>query len=98
MFTAAMRNSGQSDSDLPQFPVGEIMKIAKFLVIAFAAAAITYAQDPAFDPNANLKTGPEIGQNIPAFSAVDQNGQVRNFDSLKGSKGLVLFFNRSVDW
>lgn len=58
------------------------------------------AQQPGqpFDANANLKTGPEVGQKIPAFSAMDQTGRIRNFDSLKGPKGLVLFFNRSVDW
>ena len=55
-------------------------------------------QGPQFDPNANLKTGPEIGRKIPAFSGVDQTGRIQNFDSLKGPRGLVLFFNRSVDW
>jgi len=53
---------------------------------------------PQFDPNANLKTGPAVGEKIPVFSAVDQTGKVRDFDSLKGPQGLVLFFNRSVDW
>ena len=51
-----------------------------------------------FDPNANLKTGPVVGEKIPAFSAADQTGRIRDFTSLKGPKGLVLFFNRSVDW
>jgi peroxiredoxin len=63
-----------------------------FLFLLFAAQA------PQFDPNANLKTGPEVGQKIPAFSAIDQTGKVQSFDSLKGPQGLVLFFNRSVDW
>ncbi len=71
-----------------------------FLIVCLAVLALMAQsqQAPAFDPNANLKTGPEIGQKIPVFTAVDQTGKMRNFDSLKGPKGLVLFFNRSVDW
>ena len=76
------------------------MKLSSaFLVFCFVALPfMAQSQQPAFNPDANLKTGPEVGQKIPAFSAVDQTGRVRNFDSLKGPKGLVLFFNRSVDW
>ena len=55
-------------------------------------------QQQAINVDANLKTGPEVGQKVPAFSAVDQTGRMRNLDSLKGPRGLVLFFNRSVDW
>ena len=70
-----------------------------FLVLCILAVPfIAQSQRPEADPNANLKTGPQVGQKIPAFSAVDQTGRVRNFDSLKGPKGIVLFFNRSVDW
>lgn len=69
------------------------------LILCFIALPLmALRQEQPFDANANLKTGPEAGQKIPAFSAVDQTGRVRNFDSLKGPKGLVLFFNRSVDW
>ena len=67
-------------------------------LLAFLLFLLATQAAPQFDPNANLKTGPEVGQKIPAFSAVDQAGKLQNFDSLKGSKGLVLFFNRSVDW
>ena len=70
-----------------------------FLFLCVVAVSVMAQQQvPQFDANANLETGPEVGQKIPAFSAVDQTGKVRNFDSLKGPKGLVLFFNRSVDW
>ena len=72
---------------------------AAFLVLYMGALPFAaHSQQRGFDANANLKTGPEVGQKIPAFSAVDQTGRVRNFDSLKGPKGFVLFFNRSVDW
>jgi peroxiredoxin len=47
---------------------------------------------------ASITTGPEPGSRIPAFSLPDQTGQMREFSSLKGPKGLVLVFFRSADW
>jgi cytochrome oxidase Cu insertion factor (SCO1/SenC/PrrC family) len=45
-----------------------------------------------FDP------GPAVGERLPAFEAVDQDGRPRTFESLRGPKGLVLLFFRSADW
>jgi hypothetical protein len=42
--------------------------------------------------------GIAIGEKIPAFEAVDQFGRTQTFESLVGSKGLVLLFVRSADW
>jgi cytochrome oxidase Cu insertion factor (SCO1/SenC/PrrC family) len=42
--------------------------------------------------------GPAVGQKIPPFEAVDQDGQRRDFVALRGPKGLVLLFFRSADW
>ncbi len=53
---------------------------------------------PAAAEDANWAPSIEIGSALPAFSAQDQNGQVRAFDDLKGEKGLVLVFSRSFDW
>ena len=44
------------------------------------------------------KTGPEVGQKVPAFEASDQNGKLQTLATLRGSKGLVLLFVRSADW
>ncbi len=46
----------------------------------------------------NIKTGPEVGQPVPAFSAMDQNGQTQTLDSVMGPKGAMLVFFRSADW
>ncbi|MFC2076025.1 hypothetical protein ACFLT7_02970 [candidate division KSB1 bacterium] len=46
----------------------------------------------------NMKTGPEVGQKIPAFRAVDQFETFRDFDSIKGPNGAVILFYRSADW
>lgn len=42
--------------------------------------------------------GPAVGEKVPPFEAVDQNGQRRDFASLRGPRGLVLLFFRSADW
>ena len=42
--------------------------------------------------------GPAIGQPLPRFEAPDQDGHRRDFESLRGPKGLVLVFFRSADW
>jgi peroxiredoxin len=40
-----------------------------------------------------------IGEPIPhTLSVMDQNGEPQSFDALKGEKGAVLVFVRSVDW
>jgi peroxiredoxin len=47
---------------------------------------------------AGLDVGPAVGEKIPAFQAVDQDGRVRTFADLRGPQGLVLLFFRSADW
>lgn len=46
----------------------------------------------------NLKTGPDVGAKVPAFSLTDQTGRQRTLASLRGKKGLLLYFVRSADW
>jgi hypothetical protein len=46
----------------------------------------------------NIKTGPDVGQQVPAFSAMDQNGRTQTLKSIMGSKGAMLVFFRSADW
>lgn len=46
----------------------------------------------------DMKTGISIGERIPAFRAMDQNGEWLDFDAVKGPKGAVLLFHRSADW
>jgi hypothetical protein len=42
--------------------------------------------------------GPAVGDRLPAFEALDQDGRSRGFESLRGPQGLVLVFFRSADW
>ena len=66
------------------------MLIASLLLIA-AQAGSPERPDP-------MTLGPTVGQRLPAFEAKDTTDTLRNFDSLKGPKGLVLVFFRSADW
>ena len=42
--------------------------------------------------------GPSVGAQAPMLSANDQDGNLQDIDSLKGTNGLLFVFNRSVDW
>ncbi len=45
-----------------------------------------------------IKTGPEVGRQVPSFSALDQTGRQQTFQSIVGPKGAMLVFFRSADW
>ena len=42
--------------------------------------------------------GPQVGEQVPAFSLPDQNGRVRTLASILGRNGAMLLFHRSADW
>jgi hypothetical protein len=46
----------------------------------------------------NIKTGPNVGQQVPGFSATDQNGGNQTLKSVMGPKGAMLVLFRSADW
>ena len=46
----------------------------------------------------NIKTGPNAGQVVPAFSAQDQDARTQTLQSVMGPKGVMLVFFRSADW
>ena len=45
----------------------------------------------------NIKTGPEVGQQAPAFSAPDEEGRNQTLESIMGLKRAMLAFFRSAD-
>ena len=42
--------------------------------------------------------GPAVGEGAPAFALPDSTGAARALSGLAGREGLVLYFNRSLDW
>ena len=71
------------------------LMIALFASVLWMPSAV--AQDNrVFRPPTS--TGPAVGERIPAFRAPDQNGQMQDFDSIKGPNGAAIYFMRSFDW
>jgi hypothetical protein len=62
-------------------------------VILFALAQKSPEATHTFTPR-----GPAIGERLPAFELADQAGTLRDFESLRGPRGLVLVFFQSADW
>ena len=42
--------------------------------------------------------GPRTGSEMPPIAARDQSGEPRDFASLAGQRGALLFVVRSADW
>ena len=42
--------------------------------------------------------GPQVGERVPDFSLVDQNGVVQTLDGIMGPRGALILFHRSADW
>jgi len=85
------------------------MRRATVTVLSLAAglAGVALLTGPALAQNGfgeipqgdeNMATGPAVGERIPDFAALDQNGVRRTFDDIKGPNGALVFFFRSADW
>lgn len=62
--------------------------IFAFAMLLFSIPSLSYAS-----------AAPVAGDKIPHnLEALDQKGQQQDFESLKGKKGLVVLFVRSMDW
>lgn len=67
-------------------------------VLVAGAVAFALMQESPEPPRAFTPRGPIVGERLPDFELADQAGVVRNFESLRGSSGLVLVFFQSADW
>ncbi|MBI4907246.1 MAG: hypothetical protein HY820_26715 [Acidobacteria bacterium] len=75
-----------------------LIVLTSLLLVAGHASAQEARVRPLPDLDKNMKTGPAIGSKIPSFDVTDHMGRRQTFESLRGSKGLVLLFIRSADW
>ena len=69
-----------------------LFKRLRIVSVLLAVTAMASAQ------NGHIKTGPELGEPIPRFEALDQHGESRSLEDLTGPNGLLLLFHRSADW
>lgn len=65
---------------------------------AFLAIVLTCSSHAIAADDYSAGWGPEIGEPMPLLAAMDHSGAARNLANLSGEHGLLLFFNRSVDW
>lgn len=56
------------------------------------------AQAPARTPIDVTNLGPQVGQQVPDFSLLDQSGKPWTRQSIMGPKGAMLVSFRSADW
>ena len=66
------------------------------LLVAAALAAVT--QLAAADADYAAAWGPGVGTTAPLLAAEDQDGMQQTLATLAGANGLLVVFNRSVDW
>ena len=70
------------------------------------AACLALGAAPAFAQDAPARVaasaaeafGPALGETAPAFALSDSTGASRTLSDLAGPSGLVIYFNRSLDW
>ena len=63
-----------------------------------AGALVAISQFALADEEYAAAWGPSIGSTAPLLAANDQHGKPQTLDTLTGSNGLLVVFNRSVDW
>ncbi len=69
--------------------------LSNFLI---SASGLQPSSALAAQSSPSVKTGPAVGDPIPSFRAIDQNGETRDFESIRGPKGALILFFRSADW
>jgi hypothetical protein len=75
------------------------LPIAAWLTSVGVAAAQAPQTAPPARPKIEVSTlGPQVGDRVPDFSLVDQNGTTQTLQSIMGPRGAMLVFIRSADW
>ena len=70
-----------------------------FLLFVLSVASASNAEETyPIDPQLGFSTGPAIGEKIPQFELLDQNGVLRSINDLVGDNGALLNFYRSAAW
>ena len=62
------------------------------LLLSTALLPISHAQEFVWAPDF------PIGSPIPDITSQDQNGVVRDYNSIRGDRGVIFLLNRSFDW
>lgn len=67
---------------------------------ALLALLFIHSASQAQDADQDFVWAPDfpVGATIPVLEAPDQHGEIQTLETLTGTKGLMLVFNRSFDW
>lgn len=68
------------------------------LSLTAMSPALAQADAAAAASQAAAGFGPAVGDSAPAFTLTDAAGAERSLADLSGANGLVIYFNRSLDW
>lgn len=66
--------------------------------LGFAPGALAQSDAVRQAAEAAADFGPNVGESAPAIRARDSAGDARSLSDLAGPQGLVVYFNRSLDW
>lgn len=76
-----------------------IRSFAAALALSLAAAAPGHAQDAArAAAEAAADLGPAVGASVPVSRFTLASGETASLAELSGRNGVVIYFNRSLDW
>jgi len=79
-------------------PAGIVILTLLIFPAALPAQSPQPRTRPAWADAVPTSTGVEVGKKVPPFRIRDQNGQYQDFNSLRGPKGMAIYFVRSADW
>ena len=75
--------------------------LCKFLGLAtwlLAVGSLMALSHGGYASDYESKWGPGVGTPSPILDAPDHKGTTQSLSTLAGENGLLLIFNRSVDW
>jgi hypothetical protein len=90
-------NMQQSGQPLQRYVSDHYRCKASFLacltvLLSVALTQASNAQEFVWGPNF------PVGTAIPDLSSQDQTGAVRDYDSIRGHRGMIFLISRSFDW
>ncbi len=77
------------------------IRLALAAWLVFAGIATPTAQQPAGSARQRINVsalGLRVGQRVPDFALMDQDGRERTLQSVMGPRGAMIVFVRSADW
>ncbi len=88
-------------TDVKRTFAGLVATLALSLIALPALAQPVYSTEFLTDiptGSRGMVSGPEVGERIPDFEALDQNGNLVSLGDVMGPSGAMVVFIRSADW